>query len=84
MRGKAAPKLEYGERLLEKLSSDLTARFGRGFGLVQVRIMRQFFLAYSEIRQSPIDEFGASPVAPVIRQSAIEESSVSASELKVI
>jgi hypothetical protein len=48
--------LEYGERLLEKLSSDLTARFGRGFGLVQVRIMRQFFLAYSEIRQSPIDE----------------------------
>src|ERR1035437_3034267 len=49
-------RAEYGERLLEKLSSDLIARFGRGFGLVQVRIMRQFFLAYSEIRQSPIDE----------------------------
>jgi hypothetical protein len=36
--------------------------------------MRQFFLAYSEIRQSPIDDLGASPVTPVIRQSAIEES----------
>jgi hypothetical protein len=67
-------RAEYGERLLEKLSSDLTARFGRGFGLVQVRIMRWFFLAYSEIRQSPIDELGASPIALAIRQSAIEES----------
>jgi len=49
-------RAEYGERLMEKLSADLTARFGRGFGLIQVRIMRQFFLAYPAIRQSAIDE----------------------------
>jgi len=36
----------YGEQLLEKLSADLTARFGRGFGVNNLESMRRFFLAY--------------------------------------
>ena len=66
--GKA--RAEYGEHLLEKLSDDLTSRFGRGFGLIQIRIMRQFFAAYPGNRQSSIDdsEDGSSS----IRQSAID------------
>ncbi len=69
--GKA--RAEYGERLLEKLSGDLTARFGRGFGLIQIRIMRQFFVTYPGIRQSAIDD-SVGTVAS-IRQSPIDELS---------
>ena len=64
----------YGEQLLERLSADLTSRFGRGFGLIQIRVMRQFFLAYPAIRQSAIDELNRSPSILPIRQSAIDES----------
>ncbi|GAA5127700.1 DUF1016 family protein [Luteolibacter yonseiensis] len=76
-------RAEYGERLPANLSTDLTTRYGRGFGLVQVRIMRQFFLTYpmapqasgspAPIRQSSIDEF-PSTLPPSIRQSLIGES----------
>jgi predicted nuclease of restriction endonuclease-like (RecB) superfamily len=49
----------YGEALLQRLSRDLTAQFGRGFGLAHVKTMRQFYLAYRdpENRQSPIGHF---------------------------
>ena len=36
----------YGEQLIARLSSDLTARFGRGFGVNNLENMRRFFLAY--------------------------------------
>ncbi len=38
----------YGEQLLERLSADLTARFGRGVGVNNLESMRRFFLAYPE------------------------------------
>lgn len=39
-------RAEYGERLLKRLASDLTARFGRGFGWRNLFQMRAFYLAY--------------------------------------
>jgi predicted nuclease of restriction endonuclease-like (RecB) superfamily len=36
----------YGEQLIARLSSDLTTRFGRGFGANNLESMRRFFLAY--------------------------------------
>ena len=36
----------YGEQLIARLSSDLTSRFGRGFGVNNLENMRRFFLAY--------------------------------------
>jgi len=41
----------YGEQLIERLSSDLTARFGRGFSRVNLQQMRLFFLIWP-IRQT--------------------------------
>ncbi|CAB3946643.1 Putative nuclease YhcG [Achromobacter insolitus] len=38
----------YGEQLMERLSADLTARFGRGFGVNNLESMRRFFLAYPQ------------------------------------
>lgn len=43
---KGQPRAGYGEALLKRLAQDLTARFGRGFGEVNLSQMRRFFLAW--------------------------------------
>ncbi len=50
----------YGEQLMERLSADLTARFGRGFGVNNLESMRRFFLAYPqpEISQTVSGKLG--------------------------
>lgn len=42
----------YGQQLLERLSSDLSARFGRGFSIDNLEQMRLFYLAYPQDRIS--------------------------------
>lgn len=39
-------RANYGEQLLKRLAEDLTARFGRGFGVVNLQQMRNFYLAW--------------------------------------
>ncbi|HEY3855253.1 MAG TPA: PDDEXK nuclease domain-containing protein [Verrucomicrobiae bacterium] len=80
-------RAEYGEALLEELSRDLTRRFGRGFGVIQLRTMRQFYATHPlidktqsvigqfPIRQSVIDESQKSLAVVPIRQSVIDELS---------
>lgn len=41
-----ARRAEYGSGILARLALDLTARFGRGFGVDNLELMRRFFLAY--------------------------------------
>jgi predicted nuclease of restriction endonuclease-like (RecB) superfamily len=72
-------RADYGKELIQHLSANLTARFGRGFGVVQLSLMRQFFLAFSKdnIFQSVIEKSSAAGDAtgdqPIL-QSPIEES----------
>ncbi|MFT3884960.1 MAG: PDDEXK nuclease domain-containing protein [Flavobacteriales bacterium] len=42
----------YGEELIERLSTDLGERFGRGFGKRNLFLMRSFYQAYPEIVQT--------------------------------
>lgn len=44
----------YGAELLPKLSQDLTAQFGRGFGVDNLELFRAFYLAYPESPR-PVD-----------------------------
>lgn len=44
---------EYGERIVEFLAQDLTARFGRGFRKSNLYQFRRFYLVYREIFQTP-------------------------------
>jgi len=39
-------RAEYGQQLLKRLSADLTARFGRGFGVINLQQMRNFYLCW--------------------------------------
>ena len=41
-------RAEYGEALLERLAADLTAKFGRGFGVRNLWLMRRFFVHWPE------------------------------------
>jgi len=55
---KGEARAAYGEKLLERLSSNLGKRFGRGFGLINLRQMRRFYLEWPrpQIRQTLSDE----------------------------
>jgi predicted nuclease of restriction endonuclease-like (RecB) superfamily len=48
-------RAEYGEALIRRLASDLTPRFGRGFGWRNLMQMRAFFVAWpsTKILQTP-------------------------------
>ena len=72
-------RADYGEELIQRLSFDLTRKYGRGFGVVQVAVMRQFFLAFPQagIFQSAIEKSageGSGGSHRKIFQSAIEKS----------
>src|SRR5579871_951213 len=63
---KGAERAEYGERVIERLSKDLTARFGRGFGIVNLSQMRRFHLTWTEstILQTLSEKLQALPETP--------------------
>jgi len=43
---KGKERAGYGGSLLKKLAIDLTKRFGKGFGYINLNLMRQFYLTY--------------------------------------
>lgn len=45
---KGKRRAAYGEATLQKISQDLTNRFGRGFSLPQLKNIRQFYITYSK------------------------------------
>jgi hypothetical protein len=57
-------KAGYGEQLIGQLASGLTGRFGRGFSRTNVFQMRQFFLVYREIVQTPSGQLGHADKLP--------------------
>lgn len=54
-----AERAAYGEALLERLARDLSARFGRGFSVTNLKQMHAFHLAWPAVRtgQTPSDGF---------------------------
>lgn len=59
-------RAEYGEELLIRLSEDITARFGRGFGAENLRLFRSLYLTY------PLSRIGQTQ--PGISKSLIGKS----------
>ncbi len=49
-------KAGYGEQLIDRLAVDLTARFGRGFSRTNVFQIRQFYVTYQNIIQTPFGQ----------------------------
>jgi hypothetical protein len=73
-RGKV--RAEYGEELIDRLSSDLSKRFGRGFGRRNVFQIRAFFLAYRRIVQTP-----SAQLADKLREGKMQTASAKSQTL---
>lgn len=68
---------EYGTELLKQLSVDLSPRFGRGFSWRNLYLMRSFYLAYSEILQTPSAKFAQLEMAqpPILQTPSAQSAS---------
>jgi predicted nuclease of restriction endonuclease-like (RecB) superfamily len=54
---KGAMRANYGKALLKKLADELTLEFGKGFSETNLKLMRQFYLAYrGRISQTASDQ----------------------------
>lgn len=69
-------RAEYGSALLKRLSADLTARFGRGFGIYNLQQMRLFYQAWPTEKiywtlsnKSVTTPMGDSPDLPTLAQA---------------
>jgi len=58
---KGKERAEYGEALLKKISADLTPRFGKGFTERNLGHMRQFYISYQKILNTPCAELEEKP-----------------------
>jgi DUF1016 N-terminal domain len=79
-------RAEYGQALIEKLSGDLTAKFGRGFGAVNLSQMKKFYLVWPAERpfQTPFEKSRVLPGPPghqTILQTLSEKSQLSPAEV---
>src|SRR6266571_5313661 len=72
---RGAKRAEYGAELLEKLSADLTRRFGRGFSRPNLQRFREFYLRFplKQIRSTVSSEL-CSRISPTIRSTASSNS----------
>jgi predicted nuclease of restriction endonuclease-like (RecB) superfamily len=76
-------RAEYGEALLEKLSADLTERFGRGFSRPNLQRYRQFYLTYlsseicstlsSKSSEEPLSEGKIQTVSGIPEKDRLEQ-----------
>jgi hypothetical protein len=71
-------RADYGTALLENLSADLSQRYGRGFGVVNLSQMKKFFLLWPPegIFQTPSEELPL-PLTTQIFQTTSAELSLS-------
>lgn len=61
---KGKPRGEYGEKLIERLSEDMSRKFGRGFSPTNLKMMRLFYQSFP-IRQTLSDESASQVVLPL-------------------
>ena len=69
-------KAAYGEQLIDRLSQDLTSRFGRGFGRRNLFQMRAFYLAYPEIVQTPSAQMNASNQSEIMQTPSAKSNQI--------
>src|ERR1019366_10359035 len=67
-----AVRANYGDELTKQLANDLSAQFGRGFGVVNLSQMPQFFLAWPAkgIFQTPSEKSSTPTLINDIRGSS--------------
>ncbi len=80
---KGVDRAEYGTQLVKNLSKDLTGRFGRGFGVVNLAQMRRFYGLWPQARifQTPSEKLPRPPKKRADRKNLQTPSAKSAEGL---
>ncbi len=60
----------YGDVLIQRLSGDLTSRFGRGFGRSNLFQIRAFYLAYRDILQTTSGLSTVGPATEIVQTAS--------------
>jgi predicted nuclease of restriction endonuclease-like (RecB) superfamily len=79
-----ARRAAYGEALIRRLAEDLSQRFGRGFGVVNLAQMRRFYLAWppAQILQTASEKSGkASQKSPSV---AVRGTTAAAADVQAV
>lgn len=86
-------RADYGQQLLKRLSADLTALFGRGFGVINLQQMRNFYLCWPPqpiyqtvsdksllptIHRTPSDKSATKTTAQTLSASSIDLATLAA------
>jgi len=71
----------YGEMIVGRLATDLTSRFGRGFGRRNLFQIRAFYLAYREIVQTPSALFESNGSTAIVQTPSAQLGGTTASAL---
>ena len=63
-------RAEYGKYILKELSKHLTEKFGKGFSVTNLKMIRKFYLTYvnDQISQTVFDQFKNLPKTDTGRQ----------------
>ena len=77
-----AVRAEYGEALIPKLSVDLQARFGRGYGRANLFQMKAFYLAHRDILQTPSGQ--SSAVGDLAKVSTVSRQFIEPEEMALV
>ena len=81
---KGKERASYGETLLKHLSNDLVKRFGRGFGLSNLKQIRKFYIVYKDIVKSHTmsGQFSEKPAEPKV-QTLSEKLQIVSDQLSI-
>ncbi|MHB1389666.1 MAG: PDDEXK nuclease domain-containing protein [Thermoleophilia bacterium] len=77
-------KAQYGKKLIEKLSRDLSGRYERGFSQMNLRNMRAFYLNYRDvqIQQTPSVELNPEILQTPSKESKSEKVQTASAQLE--
>lgn len=63
-------RAEYGKFVLKNVAEHLTRKFGKGFSLTNLELMRKFYKVYSQIPQTLSEEFNDTAISQTLSRKS--------------
>lgn len=70
-------RAEYGKFVLKNVAEHLTRKFGKGFSLTNLELMRKFYKVYSQIPQTLSEEFNDTAIFQTLSRKSLTPLTIS-------
>lgn len=70
-------RAEYGKYVLKNVAEHLTRKFGKGFSLTNLELMRKFYKVYSQIPQTLSEEFNDTAIFQTLSRKSLTPLTIS-------